>query len=240
MHQKRDTYDKILPVLMGEFIRCGQIGLRPLLNEDIPQLGEIEKEAFPTVWPPTPFERELKNTVARYLTTWSPKRDDVFDESFVYADSHNSPWVGMRFLNKIKQVLSIFQKTISVNYNILGYVGLWFMSEEAHITSIAVRKGWRGYGIGELLLIGAIDTAIDNGSNVVSLEVRVSNVVAQRLYEKYGFNRVGTRHRYYHDNSEDAAIMTTDPIGMDSYKERFNDLKSEFSARHHEVATKLQ
>ena len=131
---------------MGEFIRCGQIGLRPLLTEDVPQLGEIEKEAFPTVWPPTPFERELKNTLAKYLTTWSPKIEDEFDKSFVYAESHNSSWIGMRYLNKIKQLISIFGKSIAVNYNILGYVGVWFMAEEAHITSIAVRKGWRGYG----------------------------------------------------------------------------------------------
>jgi ribosomal-protein-alanine N-acetyltransferase len=92
---------------------------------------------------------------------------------------------------------------------VLGYGGFWLMHDEAHISTLAVRAGWRRLGLGELLLIALLDEARRLGAYRATLEVRVSNVAAQALYAKYGFEQVGRRKAYYSDNREDALILTT-------------------------------
>ena len=121
----------------------------------------------------------------------------------------------------------------------LGYVCVWFLTEEAHITAIAVKESWRGQGLGEVLLGGAIETAMRRKSRVVTLEVRVSNHGAIALYEKYGFKRVGVRKRYYSDNREDANIMTTEPILSLSYQRKFLELRDAYFKRRGAVETSL-
>ena len=93
----------------------------------------------------------------------------------------------------------------------------------------------RGEGIGELLLIGSVRAGLEYGSSVVTLEVRVSNFIAQRLYEKYGFKSAGTRKGYYSDNREDALIMTTGPIHGQEYKQLFQELQEKYPSRWREI-----
>jgi ribosomal-protein-alanine N-acetyltransferase len=114
---------------------------------------------------------------------------------------------------------------------IVGYVGVWFMVDEAHIVAIAVRESYRGQGLGELLLAEAIDLAMTANQDVVTLEVRRSNLVAQALYEKYRFLKVGVRRRYYSDNHEDAIIMSTPPIQHETFRETLAYLKQRFGER---------
>ncbi|MDQ2888748.1 MAG: ribosomal protein S18-alanine N-acetyltransferase, partial [Chloroflexota bacterium] len=110
--------------------------------------------------------------------------------------------------------------------SIIGFAGLWLMVDEAHITTIAMHPDFRQRGLGEFLLVSLIDTAYEIGARWVTLEVRVSNSVAQSLYRKYGFHQAGVRHRYYSDNQEDALIMWTDEINSPAYKQKFQELKS--------------
>ena len=86
------------------------------------------------------------------------------------------------------------------------------MVDEAHITTFAVHPAWRRQRIGERLLLAFLDLAIDRRAREATLEVRLSNLPARRLYEKYGFRPVGLRPRYYSDDGEDALIMTTEPL----------------------------
>jgi len=116
-------------------------------------------------------------------------------------------------------------------FNIAGYVSVWYQGEEAHITEIAVKETLRGRGVGELLLIGSLKAAIAYGSKVMTLEARVSNFIAHRLYQKYRFNSVGIRKAYYSDNREDAVIMTTTPIDTPEYEELFTGLQSTYESR---------
>ena len=92
------------------------------------------------------------------------------------------------------------------------YGGMWLMVDEAHITTFAVHPAWRRQRIGERLLLAFLDLAIDRHAREATLEVRLSNLAARRLYEKYGFRPVGLRPRYYSDDGEDALIMTTEPL----------------------------
>ncbi len=114
---------------------------------------------------------------------------------------------------------------------VVGYVGLWVFHEEAHITTIAVRPERRGQGYGELTLLKAIEAARRLGASYVTLEVRVSNTVAQRLYEKYRFGRVGLRKGYYSDTGEDALIMTVEGIDTPAYRRFLEARKAGLTAR---------
>jgi ribosomal-protein-alanine N-acetyltransferase len=112
-----------------------------------------------------------------------------------------------------------------------GFLGLWFMVDEGHIVTVAVRQSRRRHGIGELLLLAAFDLAESKGLHVLTLECRVSNTAAQALYEKYGFERVGIRKRYYTDNNEDAVIMTTPSTEDPTYAARIEDLRRRHAER---------
>lgn len=109
--------------------------------------------------------------------------------------------------------------------SIVGYGGFWMMLDEAHVCTLGVQPSWQRQGMGELLLATMIEAAMGLNANFVTLEVRVSNMPAQRLYEKYGFNPMGVRKGYYSDNHEDALIMTTEPINAPVYQSRFNRLQ---------------
>ena len=88
------------------------------------------------------------------------------------------------------------------NDKVLGYIGVEKISGEIHIINTAVHPDCRGKGIGKKLV-----ESILNDNDVFFLEVRVSNLAAQKLYGRYGFKIVGTRKKYYQDNNEDAYIM---------------------------------
>lgn len=91
------------------------------------------------------------------------------------------------------------------NGEIVGFAGIWYSVDDAHITNIVVRKSYRNKGIGSLLLEKLIELAKPKTS--LTLEVNTKNEIAQKLYLKYGFKNLGIRKKYY-DGIEDAYIMT--------------------------------
>ena len=123
--------------------------------------------------------------------------------------------------------------------SILGFVGLWFIAGDAHMTAIAVREHQRGKGLGELLLIASVQAAIEKRAVEFSLEVRVSNLVAISLYTKYGFKQIGVRRGYYIANREDAIVMSCSPINTSSYLIKFRELKEDYILKYGELAISL-
>ena len=79
--------------------------------------------------------------------------------------------------------------------------------EEGHVTNIAVKETYRGQGIGMALAKAIIQYAANLGVKYMTLEVRKSNLIAQGMYQKLGFEKLSTRKRYYPDNQEDALLM---------------------------------
>jgi ribosomal-protein-alanine N-acetyltransferase len=212
------------------------VALRRLRAEDISQVSEIEREAFLPGWVGTPFKRELNNRYARYLVAYTPQESQTVAEpepegQAIPADT--SLWG--RMVRNVQTVVRREPEPPKADSSLAGYVGIWFQGDQAHITEIAVREELRGQGIGELLLIGSVLAGLDYGSSVVTLEVRVSNFIAQRLYEKYGFKTAGTRKAYYSDNREDALIMTTSPIHGLAYKQLFQELQEKYPSRWREI-----
>ena len=207
--------------------------LRPMRSVDIPQLAEIEREAFPTTWPPTSFKRELENRVARYLVAfmrWREPADGPSDDiDAAPLLEVSKPWL-QRLLGGVREMVKPPPELLNSQRDfIVGYVALWFVMDEAHITSIAVREDYRRLGLGELLMIGAIGLASVREANQVTLEARVSNFPAHALYGKYGFKKTGLRKGYYTDNREDALLMTADGILTPEYREMYRILVETFS-----------
>lgn len=91
---------------------------------------------------------------------------------------------------------------------VIGFAGYWLLADEIHISTIAIHPAKRGQHLGELLLLYLLFRAYAHPANIVTLEVRRSNEAAQKMYEKYRFELVGVRRRYYKDTGEDALLMT--------------------------------
>lgn len=207
-----------------------RVELRPMVKADIPQVREIEQEAFPTNGFLTPYERELERTdLASYLVAWTP-------DLMVPEPSPRGPSPLRRFLSGIESWLGNgpppTEKPMREQALIVGYIGLWVAGDEAHITAIAVREQFRGQGIGELLMLGAVQETQARHLRRLTLEVRVSNTNAQRLYEKYGFRTLGIRRGYYTAPREDAYIMGTDPIDTPEYQGLLARLQEAYWARY--------
>lgn len=104
---------------------------------------------------------------------------------------------------------------------IIGYTGFWNIIDEAHITTFAIKKEYRRQNFGEIMLRYIIEECYKKEIKYITLEVRVSNEPAIKLYEKYGFKSLGTRKNYYQDNNEDALIMWTENIFWDKFKANY-------------------
>ena len=201
--------------------------IRLMHKEDITQVTEIDREAFPTQWPPPNYQNELRNQMAHFIVVCDGEKP-------VETTKSTSGKTGL--ISRLRRFFRLDRpsdegQSESPGHYIVGFVGSWIMADEAHITSIAVREAYRRQGIGEQLIISAIEKAIENKADILTLEVRVSNTGAQALYTKYGFTQVGLRKGYYTDNREDAIIMSTDKIRSAPFQARFQQLKEAHSSR---------
>lgn len=209
--------------------------VRLMQVDDIPQASEIDKECFTTLWPPTPFKRDLSNPLARYLVAVEKNSQNNFPEPPPSRQGTQAPSLRKRLIAAIQRLLRRgkppLESPAEARERIAGFLGLWFMADEAHITTLGVREAYRRQGIGELLLLSAIDMAVARDAAVVTLEVRPSNPAAQALYEKCAFRRAGVRRRYYTDNGEDAVIMTTERITSAPFQQHLERLKRAYQER---------
>ena len=214
------------------------VSIRRLRVDDIDQVVTIEKEAFSPLWVSSSFKRDLNNKRANYLVACfdeeiSPEEilAEIDSDRSAQDEEPRPPKFWSRMLGRLGISSNDKPDAVDDVFNIAGYVSVWYQGEEAHITEIAVKETLRGRGVGELLLIGSLKAAIAYGSKVMTLEARVSNFIAHRLYQKYRFNSVGIRKAYYSDNREDAVIMTTTPIDTHEYETLFTGLQSTYESR---------
>ncbi|KOO42279.1 ribosomal protein S18-alanine N-acetyltransferase [Priestia koreensis] len=121
--------------------------------------------------------------------------------------SFSTPWSKEAFVNELTQ--NQFSKYVVMEENdvIIGYCGLWVIIDEGHITNVAILPSHRGQGLGEKLMRKVMELSMEFGARTLTLEVRVSNHVAQSLYKKLGFEAGGLRRNYYTDSQEDALVM---------------------------------
>lgn len=137
----------------------------------------------------------------------SMKLDDIPTICEIEKESFPTPWTEGAFQNEITNNHFAHYLVMEAAGEIAGYAGMWLIMDEAHITNIAVRPHFRGRKLGTRLMMQMQASALFLGAERMTLEVRVSNTVAQSLYAKMGFTPAGLRKGYYTDNGEDAVIM---------------------------------
>jgi len=156
----------------------------------------------------------------------------VDDLGAVHAVEHASfsqPWPDEAYRNELVANRLASYLVARAGEEVVGFGGIWLMVDEAHVTTFAVAPAWRRRRVGESLLLALLDLAIARHAREATLEVRLSNMPARRLYEKFGFRPVGLRPRYYSDNHEDALIMTTDALDGPAMRERLADRRADLA-----------
>jgi ribosomal-protein-alanine N-acetyltransferase len=176
--------------------------MRPMRAEDIPQVVAIDRESFPTPWSSRTYAFEIENNATSQMVVLEVPA----------APPTDSNGLGAMFRR-------LLHGDTPSDIAIIGYGGCWLIAGEAHISTIAVHPAYRGKGLGELLLSGMLQRALNLGGEYSVLEVRVSNEPAQALYRKYEYAIVGRRPGYYRDNGEDAFLMEVRPLNT-AYQQR--------------------
>jgi ribosomal-protein-alanine N-acetyltransferase len=157
--------------------------------------------------------------------------DDIPAVHAIERRSFAVPWPDDAYRNELVTNRLASYVVARAGDEVVGFAGLWVMVDEAHITTFAVDPRWRRRGVGQQLLLRLLELSNDRRAREATLEVRLSNMPARRLYEKYGFRPVGIRPRYYSDNGEDALIMTTDALASMAMRERIARLREALEAR---------
>ena len=118
------------------------------------------------------------------------------------------PWSLESISNELKNNIAhyIIAEDLSTN-KVIGFIGVWIIVGEGDITNIAVSPNYRKKSIASNLLLNLFQLCKNNNCDAITLEVRASNIPAQKLYNKFGFIQEGLRKGYYEDNGEDAIIM---------------------------------
>jgi [ribosomal protein S18]-alanine N-acetyltransferase len=189
---------------------------------DIDEVARIERRSFSNPWPTSAYRRELRRPEhnSYFVLRANPALHSGADD---LRTSRN------RFLDTI---LPVRRGDPHVDLpHLVGYVGMWRMYDETHITTIAIDPLYRGKGFGELLLITAFAEALAHGSAWLSLEVRLSNQTAQALYRKYGMTVYGRRAAYYTDDHEDALVMWSRSLRDADYFEQLCELRDKLMLR---------
>ena len=163
-----------------------QLALELMREADVATVQEIELEIFATPWPRNAYYRELASrTSAHYVVL---RQEGMLERPPTARPGSD------------------------IDPTLMGYGGMWRMYDEAHVTTIGVRKDVQHHGYGRILFAGLVQAAYDMGAKWVTLEVRTSNDNAMRMYENFGFKVIGRRRGYYTDNGEDAIVMWSDSI----------------------------
>ena len=167
-----------------------------------------------------PAERPERFSVAPMSSS------DISDVARIERASFSTVWPSDAFYNELRTNKLAHYYVGRLEDRIVAYGGVWVILEDSHITTLAVDPDFRGRRFGELLLLRLIDEAMERGASWMTLEVRESNTVAQRLYRKYGFTTVTMRAGYYSDDNESALIMWAGSLRSDIYRNRLRVLRA--------------
>lgn len=169
-----------------------------------------------------PAERPEHFTIERMASS------DIAAVTRIERASFATVWPSDAFYNELSTNKLAHYFVGRLHERIVAYGGIWVILEDSHVTTLAVDPEYRARRFGELLLLRLIDEAIERGAAWMTLEVRESNTVAQRLYRKYGFTTVTMRTGYYSDDNESALIMWAGSLKSELYRNRLKVLRKRF------------
>jgi ribosomal-protein-alanine N-acetyltransferase len=180
----------------------------PMTLADVDQVMQIERVSFSAPWSARAYRYEI-------------------------AENEHSTMRVVRPRSRRQSPLGLALQRLVGNLPgpVLGYAGAWHLVDEFHVSTIAVHPDWRRRGLGELLLLSLFDRGMELGVRQATLEVRVSNLAAQALYCKYGFETLSVQKAYYSDNNEDAYIMGTPDMATAIFQARLGTWRAQLYAR---------
>ncbi|PKL47258.1 MAG: ribosomal-protein-alanine N-acetyltransferase [Nitrospira bacterium HGW-Nitrospira-1] len=144
--------------------------------------------------------------VGKELIIADMKVDDLPEALAIETASFKTPWSEPLFYNEIFKTTAIL-RVAKINEHVVGYLCADVIIDEGHILNLAVHQEYRGRGIASRMIKEMIDIMRDRSCGSIFLEVRASNDVALKIYEKFGFGLLGTRKNYYVSPVEDAVVM---------------------------------
>lgn len=153
------------------------------------------------------------------------RRRDLRRVLVIEGQVYPRPWSRSLFLSELAQRHSRSYLVARHEGQVVGYAGMMFTRKEAHVTNIAVDPELHGLSIGTRLLLALVTEAVARNCDTISLEVRVSNGVAQTLYEKFGFSVEGVRRGYYVETNEDAFLMVAEDVLSTDYRLRLQAIR---------------
>jgi [ribosomal protein S18]-alanine N-acetyltransferase len=202
-----------------------------MTQDDVAAVSRVERRCFANPWPASAYRRELRNRTQNYYVVLRAEPSEAISENG--HDRSIARFEGSRVLSRF-HLIPFHRRPPSQpdGPHIAGFAGMWTVFDEAHITTIGVDPIHRGSGFGELLFLALLDEAVRRGASFVTLEVRVSNTIAQELYQKYGLVIRGRKRGYYSDDGEDAFVMWSRSLRETQYLTRIEELR-------HQLATRL-
>jgi len=160
----------------------------------------------------------MKDTLDLDIRPMQP--EDLNSVLAIEAVSFPSPWSHRAYMGELTRNSFAHYFVGLIHGQVICYIGLWIMVDEAHITTIAVAPEYRGNRLAERLIEYAEEYSKVWGAEKMVLEVRVSNEAAQKVYKRLGFETIGLRKRYYSDNLEDAYVMLKRYAGFININEK--------------------
>ena len=208
----------------------------PMYLSDVPAVLVVERASFSSPWPARAYRYEIaRNDRSRYFVLCYQKSQPVREDTHL-PDRNPSDKGLLGFLSRLRPTAQGRSER-----EVVGYGGFWITGYQAHVSTLAVAPQWRRKGLGLLLMLHMLDCAVAMGMRTVTLEVRVSNHVAQSLYQKCGFRTSGVNKGYYRDNGEDALLMMTRPLTNPAYRAHLDRLWEELHGRlGHRIARESQ
>jgi ribosomal-protein-alanine N-acetyltransferase len=151
------------------------------------------------------------------------RHDDIPSVQAIERDVFPSTWPKNAYASELNHNRHALYIVLRNDNAVAGYAGLWRVGQEAHVTTIGVRRQDQGRGYGSALFCALLQRAYELDTSWVTLEVRLSNMIAIHMYERFGFKSIGRRRAYYTDNGEDAVVMWSDCIHAPRFKQAFVD-----------------
>lgn len=154
------------------------------------------------------------------VTIGSMRRRHVRSVIRIEQQVYPRPWSMGLFMSELSYEGSRVYLVARIGTTVVGYGGVMLVTDDGHVTTLAVDPAWHRHRLGTRLLHALAVAAIDRGARNLTLEVRASNAAAKELYRAFGFAPAGIRKGYYAETNEDAIIMWANDVDSPAYAER--------------------
>lgn len=180
----------------------------------------------------------MTDLAARSVTIAAMRRRHLRSVLRIERRVYGNPWSAGLYLGELAAPQGRCYRVAVHGGRVLGYGGLMFVVDEAHVTTLAVDPAHRGRRIGEQLMLALCREAIAEGSTSLTLEVRADNAAAQALYRRFGLAPAGIRKGYYRSTgpdgeAEDALIMWAEEIDRPGFGARLDRIEVELRTESH-------